>query len=385
MTPNSQSIRILIFSLLLCVTGTTQALLPFEHTGNLYVSMWSADEIAVFTPDGTPVERFSTTGLDGPRGIAFNPANGEIWVAGEFSNAIHIFDHNHQFLRVLEHPEFNEPVGVTFSSEDGVSTDEQLVFISNSNGNELMVFEQQGTLLRRFTTPSLQDPNCSAFMADGSLFVANRLGSTSGSVGAVSKFDTNEEFLFDFTTNGIQSLMAVARDPNTMPSDIDDTLWVTSGGGDTGIYEFDQNGNLLTSLLPGEIDDGSAIVPQGIAFDDNGDFYVVSYRNEVIKFDASGNFLFRFPTGNGTARSTAFQACQTETTSQQCIPLGADIVGTDMGATGETIDTNANSSGGGSIGLLSLASLFLVLIRHIRSTCTRLYVEFVLGCCTNLN
>jgi len=58
--------------------------------------MWSADEIAVFSPDGIPLERFSVEGLDGPRGIAFNPANGEIWIASEFGNAIFIFDRVYQ-------------------------------------------------------------------------------------------------------------------------------------------------------------------------------------------------------------------------------------------------------------------------------------------------
>lgn len=380
-------INILTCILLLGVGNAAQALLPFDNTGNLYVSMWTADEIAVFTPDGVPVERFSADGLDGPRGIAFNPANGEIWVAGEFSNAIYIFDHNHQFLRTLEHPDFNEPVGVTFSMEDGVAAQNQLVYISNSNGNEIMVFEQSGNLLRRFTAPALQDPNCSAFMADGSLFVANRLGGTTGSVGAVTRFDANEEFQFDFTADGIQSLMAVARDPNLMPGGFDDTVWATSGGGNTGIYEFDQNGNLLRSMLPADIDDGSSIVPQGIAFDDNGDFYVVSFRNEVIKFDSDGNFLMRFPTGTGTSRSTAFQACQSDTASGACVPLGVDVAGLDNSAattgnvagnvaTDEVADTGGSSntvetvativdteseSGGGSKDILFLGFLMVLL------------------------
>jgi len=120
--------------------------------------------------------------------------------------------------------------------------------------------------------------------------------------------------------------MAIARDTNAMQSGLDDTVWVTSGGGDTGIYEFDQAGNLLTTLLPADIDNGSPIVPQGIAFDDAGNFVVVSYLNEVIKFDGDGNFLMRYPTGPGTARSTAFQACQLQPGANgACVALGADV------------------------------------------------------------
>lgn len=372
-------LRAVAFGLFLGTGLAAHAVLPFGNTGNLYVSMWTADEIAVFTPDGIALERFTADGLDGPRGIAFNPVNGEIWVAGEFSDAIYIFDHNHQLLRTLQHPDFNEPVGVTFAIEDGVA-ESPLVYISNSNGNEILVFEQQGMLLRRFSAPALVDPNCSAFMPDGSLFVANRLGGTTGSVGAVSRFDANEEFLFDFTADGIQSLMAIARDPNDSADGFDDTIWVTSGGGDTGIYEFDQSGNLLASMLPADIDDGRSIVPQGIAFDDNGDFYVVSFLNEVIKFDSSGNFLMRFPTGEGTSRSTAIQACQADSAgSPSCLPLGVDAVVTESGGmendlSGEpqnpvsasdvdSVSDTDNDSGSGSKDLLLLASLLLLLAR----------------------
>ena len=65
--------RIVLVAGLIALSGPASALLPFEKTGNLYVSLWNTDEIAVFTPDGTVQEIFTATGLDGPRGIAFNP------------------------------------------------------------------------------------------------------------------------------------------------------------------------------------------------------------------------------------------------------------------------------------------------------------------------
>lgn len=336
--------------------GHATALLPFENTGNLYVSMWSSDDIAVFTPDGAPQGRFSADGLDGPRGIAFNPANGDIWVASEFGNAIFIFDSQHRFLRTLDHPDFDEPVGVTFKSEPGVAASDQSVYVSNSNGNEIMVFDQSGNLQRRFSGTALQDPNCSAFMPDGSLFVANRLGGTFGTSGAVSTFDNSDTFTFDFTTDGIASLMAIARDPNSLSIDSDDSLWITSGAGDNGIYQFDPSGNLLTSLVPAEIDDGRSIVPQGIAFDGGGSFYVVSFLDEVLQFDGDGNFQTRFPTGAGTSRSTAFQGCQA-IDNGVCIPFGevseasVDEDNNTVGANDNTTPSNmsVSSSGGGKL------------------------------------
>ncbi len=363
--------RVLLVTGLLAVSGNAFALLPFEKTGNLYVSMWTADDIAVFTPDGTPVERFTANGLDGPRGIAFNSANGEIWVAGENSNAIYIFDHEHQFIRTIEHDDFNEPVGVTFRTVDADPAD-ALVYISNSNGNEIMVFDQSGALQRRFSAPDFADPNCTAFFPDGSLMVANRLGGSDGAIGSTSKFDGEENFLFDFTAPGISSQMAGARDPNIAGMNEDDTLWVTSGSGATGIYEFDLDGNLLSTLLPADIDDGRSIVPQGIAFDGNGDFYVVSFLNEVLKFDSNGNFIARFPTGAGTSRSTAFQGCQADI-DDRCVPLGVDVSGSggadDSSGDGSTTDAVSSESGGGVFSLY-VVGLFALWRRRILRSCS---------------
>ncbi len=366
-TQSKKHFLTLTVTILLLISGRAAALLPFEKTGNLYVSMWQADEIAVFTPDGTELERFTADGLNGPRGIAFNPVNGEIWIAGEFSDAIFIFDHQHQLLRTLEHEDFDEPVGVTFRTTDTGSAD-PLVYISNSNGNEIMVFDQSGVLQRRFTAPDLSDPNCSAFMADGSLMVSNRLGGSNGAFGSISKFDSQDNFLLDFSAAGIASLMAVARDPNIPAMIADDTLWATSGSGDTGIYEFDLEGNLLNTLLPAAIDDGRAIVPQGIAFDDAGDFYVISFLNEVLKFDSDGNFILRFPTGSGTSRSTAFQGCNPDI-GDRCVPLGvadmtldSNVASTntdpiDSVTTDTTSESLDSSSGGGAFSLFAVTML----------------------------
>lgn len=350
--------RLLLIVGLFTMSGSASALLPFEKTGNLYVSLWNTDEIAVFSPDGTVQEIFTATGLDGPRGIAFNSANGEIWVAAEHSDAIFIFDYTHQFLRTLQHEDFDEPVDVTFRTVDADAAD-ALVYISNSDGNEIMVFNQNGELQRRFSSPDLVDPNSSAFLVDGSLAVANRLGGSTGTTGSTSKFDSQENFLFNFTAPGLSSQISVARDPNITTIDEDDTLWVTSGGGDTGIYEFDQNGNLLTTLFSEDIGDGRSIVPQGIAFDGNGDFYVTSFLNEVLKFDSDGNFIMRFATGSGTSRNIAFQGCQADITDR-CVPFGVEVA---LIPDGDISLGGFGGSGGGG-GAFSLLGIVLLATRR---------------------
>ncbi|MEE9493903.1 MAG: hypothetical protein V3W04_11060 [Gammaproteobacteria bacterium] len=301
------------------------ALLPFKNDSNLYIAMWTANTYNIFNKKGKTRGSISAQGLDGPRGLAFNPANRNLWVTSEHGNEIFIFDNQHRLRRSFTHPDFLEPVGISFKMKRGVKPKNQEVYISNSGnskidpekGNNIMVFNQKGKLLRSFTRPGLIDPNCTAFFPDGSFYVSNRLGLVDGNgnadgiVGRVDKFDANDKFLFSFTVKGMLSLMAVARDPNG-PGRWDDTLWATSGGGDRGIYEFDQNGELLRSILPGDLANyngvaGADIVPQGIAFDDKGNMTVASFAGGVYQFDGDGNHINSYNPGSGNSRSIAFR------------------------------------------------------------------------------
>jgi len=309
----------------LAVSTTASALLPFKDDGNLYVAMWTADVYNIFKKNGKAKGSITAQGLDGPRGLAFNPANGDVWVTSEHGNSIFIFDKKHRLQTSFTHPDFLEPVGISFKMKRGVRAEDQEVYISNSGnggidpakGNNIMVFDQQGNFKRSFTRAGMVDPNCTAFFPDGSFYVSNRLGlvdgdgNADGIIGRVDKFDKNDNFVTSFTVQGMLSLMAVARDPNG-PGPWDDTVWATSGGGDRGIYEFDQDGNLLTTILPADLSDyngvsGAAIVPQGIAFDDNGNFTVASFSGGIYQFDGEGNHINSYDPGPGNSRSIAFR------------------------------------------------------------------------------
>ncbi|MEM9410804.1 MAG: hypothetical protein AAGA30_06800, partial [Planctomycetota bacterium] len=240
----------------------------------------------------------------------------------------YIFDRNRQFQWSFTDPDFSQPVGVSFKMTPGTPAEDQEVYISNSGsgacsiGNNILVFDKLGNFIRSFTRNGLVDPNCTAFFPDGSFYVSNRLGTvddagnSDGIFGRVDKFDQNDNFLFSFNVPGMGSVMAVARDPNG-PGDLDDTVWVTSGSGARGIYEFGQDGTLLTTILPSQLDDfgvpGSDMVPQGIAFDDNGNMTVVSWVGDVYQFDGDGQLLNSYdadpsiPTAAGKSRSMAFQ------------------------------------------------------------------------------
>ena len=96
-------LRTLMKLVVLGISTHAFALLPFENDQNLYVSMWDANVVRIFTPEGVDLGSITAQGLDGPRGIAFNPFNGDIWIAGERSNAIYIFDNEHRFRWSLTH------------------------------------------------------------------------------------------------------------------------------------------------------------------------------------------------------------------------------------------------------------------------------------------
>lgn len=326
--------RVMVFLLaFLCLFGfcsqlASAQLLPFEKDRQLYVSMWNTDDYNIFSKNGRALGSITAPGLKGPRGIAFNPDNGNIWVAGELSNTIYIFDRQHRFRWKLNHPEFNQPVGVTFRPAKGPNQKITEVYISNSGtdeqstGNNIMVFNLDGVLLRKVTRNGLVDPNCLAFFPDGSYYVANRLGRVDaagivdGGIGRVDKFDKSDNFLFSFRVPGMTSTMAIARDPNGK-SNRDDTLWVTSGGGDRAIYEFSQNGELLKTIAPKDLPSfgvsGSAMVPQGIAFDSKGNMTVASWLGGIYQFDGDGRLLNsydsdpRLVSTPGKARSIAFR------------------------------------------------------------------------------
>jgi len=98
----------------------------------------------------------------------------------------------------------------------------------------------------------------------------------------------------------------------------------------------------VSRWLSGQLTD--IVTPQDNAFGSDGNFVVVSFLNEVIKFDGDSNFMMRFPTGVGTARSTAFQGCQSNPVATgACIPFGTSVseISTDADVTVE-IDATSN-------------------------------------------
>lgn len=68
---------------------------------------------------------------------------------------------------------------------------------------------------------------------------------------------------------------------------------------------------ILRSVLPADLPDfgvpGSAIVPQGIAFDSDGNMTAASFSGGIYQFDGEGVLQNSYDPGAGNSRSIAFK------------------------------------------------------------------------------
>ncbi|MDT8424578.1 MAG: hypothetical protein RQ733_01235 [Methyloprofundus sp.] len=117
----------LSFSLL---SSPAWALLPFEHTGKLYVSIWSEDIVKVFSTDGKLLDAFTAPGLGGPRAIVE-------------------FDLNGNILTVIDQAKLRDVTGdetLTIVPQ-GIAFDDQGHFTVASFDNQIFRFDNAGQLI----------------------------------------------------------------------------------------------------------------------------------------------------------------------------------------------------------------------------------------------
>jgi DNA-binding beta-propeller fold protein YncE len=254
--------------------------LPPAATGDVYVSSFGTDEVVCFDREGRFRFRFGHRDLDGPRGLAFS-ARGDLYAAAQSSDRVLVFTPEGAYVRQFSAPGLDGPTSLAFGPDAKLyaasfSTDEVFVFASEA-------FE------RRFSAPGLNGPNCIAFAPGGGIYVASQLDSR------VYRFDAGGGFVSRFTGGGLSSAMGIAVFAGR--------LHVTGGASDT-VAVFDLDGNLLHNLSTRPEVSG----PQGIAFDDRGDYVTASfYTGDVAQYRQDGSLVRVFErAGIATARSVAF-------------------------------------------------------------------------------
>ncbi len=273
--------------LLLFLVHSAPGILPPPRTGNLYVTSFGTDSVAVYDSTGAYLRSFSAPGLDGPRGIVFAP-NNRIYIAGQHSDQIFVFDRNEQLITTFGHMQLDGPTGM--------AVEDTLLYVCSFNNDQVVVFNLEGTFLRTFTGGGLNGPNCVAFDSHGNIYVSSAMTAT------VVKFAPDETHRITFTGGGLSSPMGIARDTA-------DVLYV-AGGGSNNIVMFDTLGNTLGTITHADLGG-----PQGIAFDDRGHFFTSSFfQDHLVEFDGSGNYVQTITAGNlDMPRSLAFEPLEPPT------------------------------------------------------------------------
>ena len=258
--------------------------LPRLVTNELYVSDYSNDRVAVYSPDGTYLRAFATPGMNGPRGIVFAD-DGSFFVVSQINSTVYHFGRDETVQNQFSHALLTSPTGAALSPAGELH-------VGSFNGARICVFSQSGTFLRSYTAPGFSTPNCVAFDTAGNAYAA------SAGNGSVFKFDVNENFVAEFDVPTGFSLTS----PMSVTFDRSGTFWV-SGGSSDNLVQFTTDGTFL-----GEITHPDLTGPQGIALDDRGHMFSTSfYQDVIVEFDASGAYVRTIATGGlSVPRSIAF-------------------------------------------------------------------------------
>lgn len=295
--------------LVLALTGAALLLLsacggigPLAASG----TMWVADAEAGIhgfaasqrTSSGSPTADVLISNADGPNGLAFD-ANGNLWVSLLFTEELAMYTPAQ--LATTGSP----PPQVVIGS-DGTSLRQGYAIAFDASGN-LWVANAFDNRLEMFTpaqlttsgspTPSvvltnatLNNPLGMAFDGAGALWVA------SSDADAVVRFTPNQLTVGGAATASV-TLTATGASldrPEGLAFDANGNLWVVNEGVADTLVKFTP-AQLAASGSPVPdvtiSDNGGALAdPAGLAFDDAGDLWVANSggtSNPVVKFDAA--------------------------------------------------------------------------------------------------
>jgi hypothetical protein len=156
----------------------------------------------------------------------------------------------------------NEPRGLVFD-------DSGLLYVANSNADEILTFTPDGTRTV-FATELLDGPRGLAFDEEGILFAANGVSNT------VVKISPAGDVSLFASTN--------LSNPRGLAFDLDGNLFVANSGNNTLLQLApDGTATVITSPLFN--------VPYGLVFDSAGTLYVSNFSgNSILKRNADGTF-----------------------------------------------------------------------------------------------
>jgi tripartite motif-containing protein 71 len=190
--------------------------LALDAGGNLYVAQLLFNSIEKYSPEGTDLGAFTTTGLNVPVALAFD-TNGELYASNlsrDGNSFIEKFSSTGTDLGVFANTNLDQPGFMTFDATGNL-------FVSNLGNNSIEKFDSNGngTL---FTTNHINAPFGVAFDANGNLYVAN------AGTSSIDKYSSTGTYLAQFA-NASSGLFA----PSGLAFASDGTLYVSDEENDT--------------------------------------------------------------------------------------------------------------------------------------------------------
>ncbi len=229
---------------------TSPNAVAMDASGNVFVADTGNDRIQKFDSNGKFISAWGAgIGFNSPMGIAVDAA-GNVYVADTLSNNIKKFDNNGIYLTAFgslgnADGQFDNPYGVAVDASGNI-------YVADTNNNRIQKLDSNGNMITKWTTPGFSHPQGIAVNAAGDIYVA------------------------DTSNNVVKKRGATSG------------TWTTMGS-----YGFA---------------DGQFFAPQGINVDKWGNLFVTSnnYNSSparIQKFDASGNFVFKWEGKDSTKPS----------------------------------------------------------------------------------
>ena len=230
------------------VCATTPTTTPICPTGStcLFVANYGSNTISVFDPSGNPlsVPAGAFPNLDGPDGMVYDPADGDLYVTNLGNNTVTIYDLDGN--QVANGSAFSNLPSIAGNAEDIVfDKQDGNFFINDAVNNQIYEYNSSGApvSLPAGAFPGLNEPFGLLFNPMNQLiYVAN----------------SGNDMINAYTTSGTPALLSGSFAGLQAPDDFvfdkaNGNLYVTEfeygGFGScavSGIAEFDSNGNPIT-------------------------------------------------------------------------------------------------------------------------------------------
>ena len=219
-----------------------------------------------------------------PRGIAFDPIDGAIYVADTGNHQIEVFSKTGRRLGRFVH-RVTTPSGVIDGSPCALAFDRSgRLLVADQSVLYVDVMDRRARSLARLATPG-GHPNALAVGRDGTIYVG-----TTAEESKVYRFGPDYRAIDSWGDQGqaAGSLFGV-----TAIGALGDTaLAVVCGRTDLGIQLFTRDGKYLRGFGAHDVGDGNISLPSGVIVTTQGRLWVTDEIRETIQiYDQDGNYL----------------------------------------------------------------------------------------------